>query len=301
MRILHLGDTHLGIERRFWKAPEGWSREHDHHAAFEAALDLGLARGVDLILHAGDVFDRSRPPPEAVSRALATLRRVARQVPIVLLAGNHDRRGLQPHLGSGEPGITVVDTPTQLRLPGLRLALVPHFRQAEDWAKAADEAVGGGVDLLLTHQGFAGTRVPGFTFRVGRPTETLDERHLPEGVPAVLSGHIHPRQVVPCGEVPVVYPGSTERTSFSEHAETKGVAIWELGRTLSWTFEDLPTRPMVQVQEEAHLSAITEGCLVGMAPRQLPRWAEPAHRSGGIVALPSARPRGPGRRQLRMF
>lgn len=300
MRILLLGDTHLGIARRFWKPPEGWTRAEDHLAAMARALAPALREEVDLVVHAGDVFDRSRPPPEAVARGLALLREAARRVPVVVLAGNHDRRGLRPSLGPGEPHLHVVDGPSQLRLAGLRLALVPHHRQAEDWAVAAREAARGGVDLLVTHQAFAGVRLTGFTFRVGRPAETLDVQHLPPAVPLVLSGHIHPRQTLSCGEVPVVYAGSTERTSFSEAPETKGTALVELGARTCWRFVDHPARPMVTVREEAHLDGVVEGSLVGMAPRELRRWAEPARARGGIVALPASRPRTP-RAQLRLF
>lgn len=302
MDILHLGDTHLGMDRPAWKPPADWSRAADHLAAFEAALGPALREEVDLVVHAGDVFDRSRPPPHAAAEALALLRRVARRVPVVLLAGNHDRRGLRPHLGAGEPGLMVVDEACSLTVAGLRLGLVPHHRQAADWAAAAREAVGGGVDLLVTHQAFAGAQVPGFTFQVGRPAETLDARHLPEGVPAVLNGHIHPRQVVACGETPVVYPGSTERTSFSEAGETKGAARWSLGGELSWRFVDHPTRPLVVLREDADLDEVFPGCLVGMDPRRLRDWAGPARERGGIVALPPRRDPGrASRQQLALF
>lgn len=299
MRILQLGDTHLGIARRAWRAPPGWSRADDHLAALGAALSPERLARVDLVVHTGDVFDRSRPPAPAVARARALLAAVARQVPVVVLAGNHDRRGLLPSLGAGGGGLAVVDRPTRLRVAGLVVALVPHARQAADWAAAAATVATDRVDLLVTHQAVAGVQVPGFTFRVGTPAETLGPQHLPPGAPVVLSGHLHPHQALRCGGVPVVYAGSTERTSFSEEGQAKGVVVWDLAAR-SWRFEALPTRPMVRVREEDELHRVVPGAYVGVPPRRLRALAQAVADRGGIVALP---PKAPptDRRQLRLF
>ena len=301
MRILHLGDTHLGRVQRTWNGPPGWSRADDHQAAFAAALAPALRGEVDLVVHAGDLFDRSRPPAAVVRAAAVLLERVARRVPVVVLAGNHDRRGLRAHLGPGDGRLLVVDAATRLRVAGLCIGLVPHHRLAAGWASAAARAVAGGVDLLVTHQAFAGARVPGFTFRVGQPAETVDERHLPAGVPAVLNGHIHPRQVVRCRGIPVVYPGSTERTSGAEAGQTKGFARWELGAAPRWRFEDLPSRPLLQIDHPDGVSAVSPGDLVRVAAPRLRAVAPLVAARGGIVALPpAAAARGPGRAQLRL-
>ena len=93
MRILQLSDTHLGVRSRPpIGAPPGWSRADDHRLAFDRAL--ALAVDVDLVVHTGDLFDRSRPPRKAAEEAIAALAAVARRVPVIVLRGNHDRRGL---------------------------------------------------------------------------------------------------------------------------------------------------------------------------------------------------------------
>ncbi len=64
----------------------------------------------------------------------------------------------------------------------------------------------------------------------------------------VLSGHIHRHQVRrPPGRPPVIYAGSTERTSFAEAPETKGFIVLQLTRSGLGPFEfrPLPARPMV--------------------------------------------------------
>jgi exonuclease SbcD len=262
VRLLHVTDTHLGVDRWYRGAPSGWRRGDDHLAAFRAALAPAFAGEVDLVLHTGDLFDRSRPPPRAVAAAVALLTEVARCVPVLVLPGNHDRRGLRAHLGGDLPGVTVVDEAAPVRLAGLRLAIVPYLPDADGWAAAAAFACHGGVDLLLAHQAFDGVRVPGFTFRVGAQADTVGAAHLPVGVRHILCGHIHPRQVVDVGEAVVVHPGSSERTSFGEREETKGTAIWELGGAPTWRFVDGATRPMHVVDGPEDLDAVGAGDLV---------------------------------------
>lgn len=305
MRILLLGDSHLGVERRFWNPPPGWSRAQDHLAALRAALDPAFRDEVELVIHAGDLFDRSRPPPTAVAQAQGLLGALARRVPVVLLAGNHDRFGLGPTLGARDlpAGLHLVDAPGSLDLAGLRLGLVPHRAGVGRWAADARAACAGGVDLLVTHQAFAGSRVPGFTFQPGRPADTLGPDQLPPGVGLVLSGHVHTAQQLDLGPARVIHPGSTERSSFVEADEAKGAVLIEVvGGPPAWRarWRAHPVRPMRRVRDEDDLDRIEPGALVALPPAALRRLGPPAAARGGIVALPPAIP-APSRRQLPLF
>jgi DNA repair exonuclease SbcCD nuclease subunit len=75
---------------------------------------------------------------------------------------------------------------------------------------------------------------------------------------AVLSGHIHRRQVLTQDlggrriAAPVIYPGSVERTSFAERTEEKGYAVVTVGlepgpARVRVSFEPLPARPMISL------------------------------------------------------
>ncbi len=295
MRILHLGDSHLGIDRRCWGGPPGWSRADDMRAALDRALAPAFRGEVDLVLHAGDVFDRSRPPPAAVAALAETLRALGRRLPVVLLAGNHDRRGLRAHLPQAPPGVHLVDRAARLVLRGLpggplALAVVPHHRRAADWAAAAAAAVGPGVDLLLTHQAVAGCGVPGFTFSPGRPAETLAAAHLPAGVHTVLSGHIHPHQALRCGAATVVYAGSTARTSTGEGPTPKGTVHWCWEDRLRWRFVPHASRPLVRVARPDELAGLPRGALVRVPPAQIRAWGPALAARGLRLLLPPAAP-----------
>ncbi len=263
MRILQLGDTHLGAAMRAM-GPTAWSRAHDHHAALEAALQPAFRGEVDLVLHTGDVFDRSLPPRRWVHEAGELLLRAARHVPVLGIAGNHDRRGIRrwlPH-----PQLRFVDQPTRVVVGELAVGLVPFCRTAEAFARAARTAAGPGIDLLAIHQAPHGSRVPGLTFRVGVHGGTIGAEHLP-AVAHVACGHIHPRQVVPLGHATVVCGGSTERTAFSEAHEPKGSVLWSFERHVTHRFLDHPTRPMADVPGGLVRCPVAEGEAVRRAGR----------------------------------
>ena len=84
MRILHTSDWHLG------RTLHG-ENLHAHQAEFhDWLLDLVVARQVDVVVIAGDVYDRAVPPVESVRLLGSTLARLAEVTTVVLTPGNHD-------------------------------------------------------------------------------------------------------------------------------------------------------------------------------------------------------------------
>jgi DNA repair exonuclease SbcCD nuclease subunit len=304
VKLLHVTDTHLGAIRAVRGGPRGWSRAADHQAALEAALALAEVEDVDLVLHSGDLFDRSRPPRKAMVLAAETLLEAARRRRVVLMPGNHDRRGLRRWLPHAS--LEVHDRPARVEVGGVILGLVPFVREAEAFAGEAAALAAGGIDLLVAHQAFDGARVPGLVFRAGAQRDTIGEAHLPASVRHVLCGHLHPRQVTRVGGAEVVQPGSTERTSWSERTQAKGVALWELGAGVTWRFVDLPSRPMIDVDGPGDLTRVVPGALV--RARGVPE--EEVLARGGwldgppapvVASIPRPRPPEPPRPQLGLF
>src|SRR6185436_3032743 len=85
VRILHTSDWHLG--RSFHR--EGMLT---HQAAYvDHLLEVVESERVDLVVVAGDVYDRALPPVDAVALADETLARLAHsRAQAVLTSGNHD-------------------------------------------------------------------------------------------------------------------------------------------------------------------------------------------------------------------
>lgn len=268
VRILLLADTHLGLDLPAHPRVERRRRGDDFFANYRRALEPALRGEVDLVVHGGDVFFRSKVHAWLVRMAFEPLFEVAGRVPVFVVPGNHERSAIPFPLLAAHHNVHLFDRPRthRVQVRGETVALAgfpfapdvgPRFRELLDatgW-RDGDEK----LRLLCVHQAFEGARVGpvGYTFRAG--VEVVRGRDVPEGLTAVLSGHIHRQQVLTCDlagrilEAPVLYPGSIERTSRAEKAERKGYLLLEVegGVSVGWRFVELPARPMVDLELEA--------------------------------------------------
>jgi exonuclease SbcD len=268
IRILLLADTHLGFDLPVNPRINRRRRGHDFLANYAAALQPALTGEVDLVVHGGDVFNRSRPVTSVVWQAFEPLRRVAdRGVPVYVVPGNHER-GRIPHLRFAQhPGIHVFDRPRTFvaEVRGVRVAVAgfPSERDAvrstfTNLLAATEHSVADAdVRLLCLHQCVEGATVGPANYMFTTAADVIRSHDIPTGFAAVLSGHIHRHQVLTTnlrGRVlpaPVMYPGSIERTSIAEADEEKGFMIVELRHAddqveVDWRFHRLPARPLVR-------------------------------------------------------
>jgi exonuclease SbcD len=267
MRVLFLSDTHLGFDLPARPRSERPRRGRDFFESFERALAPARAGEVDAVLHGGDLLYRSRVPGWLSEAALAPLRRLAADgLPVLLLPGNHER-GRVPHpLLALQRDLHVFDRPRTVTLEarGLRVAFsgFPYASavRARFPALLAAARAGEGaaeVRLLCLHQCVEGaTCGPGdFTFRAG--DDVVRGADLPRDVAAVLSGHVHRHQVLRApGLPPVIYAGSTERTSWAEAGERKGFVVLELSRA---GLERLEHRPLPDREPPARRPPLRRG------------------------------------------
>jgi DNA repair protein SbcD/Mre11 len=250
LRILLLGDTHLGL------GPQ-------HFSSFERALQPAFRGEVDLVVHGGDVLYRSRVKPGLVLRAFEPLKRVADAgVAVVVVPGNHERSAIPYPLLAAHPGIHIFDRPRTFALSvgGMRVAIAgfPNDRDqiAARFENLCDQtqanSIAADIRLLCLHQTVEGATVGpvGYVFR--RAPDVITGRAIASGFAAVLSGHIHRHQVLKADlqgrklAAPVFYPGSTERTSSAERHEAKGYITMTIkpdgsgsGRVHEWSFNQL--------------------------------------------------------------
>jgi DNA repair exonuclease SbcCD nuclease subunit len=90
MRILHTSDLQLGMTRWFFDADAQARYLDDQFATIGRLSDLTTERAVDAVVIAGDIFENVVPDRRIVARAAEALK--AFEVPVYLLAGNHDPR-----------------------------------------------------------------------------------------------------------------------------------------------------------------------------------------------------------------
>jgi exonuclease SbcD len=293
IRILLLADTHLGFDLPVNPRVNRRRRGHDFLANYALALEPALKGDVDLVVHGGDVFNRSRPVSSVVWQAFEPLRRVAdRGVPVYVVPGNHER-GRIPHLRFAQhPGIHVFDRPRTFiaNVRGVRVGMAgfPSERDAvrgtfRDLVAATEHSLTeANVSLLCLHQCVEGATVGPANYMFTTAADVIRGDDLPAGFAAVLSGHIHRHQVLTTNlrgralPAPVMYPGSIERTSIAEVDEEKGFMIVELHCAdhqvkVEWQFRMLPARPLVRHDLQldgldAERVELAIRCLVANAP-----------------------------------
>jgi DNA repair exonuclease SbcCD nuclease subunit len=270
IRILLCSDTHLGFDDPIRPRVEKRRRGADFFANFQRVLDHARDERVDLVVHGGDLFYRSRVPAPIVDRVYRMLVQfAAHDIPILIVPGNHERSVLPSSLYLSHPNIHVYTQPETrvFEIAGIRVSVAGfpcarnevrrRFRTlvAETgWGEVESD-----VRFLCLHQTVEGAQVGPSDFTFRRGSDVIPMADLPSEFDAILAGHIHRRQILnhrrPDGScMPVVYPGSIERTSFAEMLEPKGYFNLTVGgptshgrRRLEFEFVPLPARPMTDI------------------------------------------------------
>ncbi len=248
MRILHTSDWHLG--RSFKKVPLA-----EEQARFvDQVVDVVKVEGVDLVVVAGDVFDRALPPADAFEAWYVALDRIVDAgSQVVGIAGNHDqgqRIELPPRLlrdgvvlrGSPEPSVVTLDfddgpllvAPVPFLDPFLSRDLADdegpatHQSVIEGWLALAREARNSGPRSLVVSHAFVRGGVESESERsllqVGG-AELVDASVF-DGFSYVALGHLHRPQLVG-GEERIAYCGSPIPYSFSE-TDAKALRIIDM-------------------------------------------------------------------------
>lgn len=273
MRILHTADWHLG--KLFYG---GYVTEDQAYVLQEQFLPLLKDEGIDAVVLAGDVYDRSLPPAEAVELFDEIATKVTQElgIPFFVISGNHDsaarlsfgsqllaRAGLHIYgeLEKLTGPVYVEDAYGTLAIvpvPFAEPAVVRHFFQ--DAAVTDQESA---VQRLITAQSTgipAGMRTLAMAHAFiagGQASES--ERPLSMGgsdvVPAALFerftytalGHLHgPQQA---GSPQIRYSGSLLKYSFGEARQKKGFVVVDIdgeGR-VETTFQPVTPKHDVRV------------------------------------------------------
>ena len=266
LKIVFFADTHLGVDYPINPKVNRRRRGEDFFDNYKKILYYAVESNADLILHGGDFFFRSKVPAPIVDKAYDILYDFAKNgIPFVIVPGNHERSILPTSILMNHKNIYIYDEPSTFFFEkknaiigitgfpnirnGIKLQFEHIFKEATEGNPDVD------IKLLLMHQVIQQSKIEGFTFRYG--VDVLPLEMLPANFQAILSGHIHRAQIFhyeKAGDrIPVIYPGSTERTSVVEMAEEKGFYElifselengWELTEK---KFHILPTRPMIRL------------------------------------------------------
>ena len=272
MKLMHLADLHLG------KRVNGFSMMEDQEYILNRILEIMEEEQPDGLLIAGDVYDKTIPPAEAVRRMDDFLTAVAaKHIPVFLISGNHDsaERGAFGHQLMQGSGIwispvydgTIRHHTLEDRWGEVNIYLIPFLRpsvvrsffpdvEIEDYTDALRTIIEDlQVDtsrrnVVLAHQ---------FVTAAGALPETCDSEQLSVGGldrvdGSVFSpfdytalGHLHGPQRV--GSETIRYAGSPLKYSFSELHQKKSVTVAELRAKGETEIRQIPLQPRREMTE----------------------------------------------------
>ncbi len=262
MRIIHISDSHIGHTAYRRTSPDGYNqRGEDMRAALTRAIDVILELKPDIVLHTGDLFDSPRPLNRMTEFAFNELMRLTRaDIPVILLAGNHEtpKQRTIGHVFALLDTLQNTDRKSsiekghiypvykgryeQLTYAAATFHCVPHCEDQERFETELQKIsiVPGKKNIGLFHAGVSGVR----EFREAEFNEQLLTDTFLKTVPFdyCALGHLHRMVEV---EKSVWYAGSTERLSFGEVSQKKGLLLVDTD-TGTVTPHIVPTRVMVE-------------------------------------------------------
>ena len=261
-RFLHSADWHLG------RILHGVHLTEDQAWVLERFVALAKDVKPDAILLAGDLYDRSQPPADAVRLFSEVLAEIVIDlgIPVVGIAGNHDsadrvasfapllaRAGLHMFGGVGAAPASLIleDAHGPIEIHPIPFAEPAEVRQVLGIEQTGHEAAMAALTSRIRENGSAHRKVAMAHAFVAGGLESESERSLSsvggsgmvspdvfEGFAYTALGHLHRPQNV--GSERVRYSGSLLKYSFSEVDQPKGISLVEIDAAGDVTVESVP-------------------------------------------------------------
>ena len=268
MKMIHLSDLHLG--KRVNEFP---MLEDQRHILIEI-LSVMDAEHPQVVLIAGDVYDKSVPSAEAVQLFDWFLTELAqRKLEVFIISGNHDSAeriafGSEIMQRSGihlSPVYNGTVTPVALQdengevcfwlLPFIKPVHIRRFFE-EETIESYTDAMRAAIrqmeidpqkrNVLITHQFVTGaSRCDSEEVSVGG-ADNVDAEVF-DVFDYVALGHLHGPQNI--GSEAIRYSGSPLKYSFSEKDQQKSVTVVELAEKGHLTVRTLPLHPLYDLRE----------------------------------------------------
>ena len=269
MKFLHISDLHLG------KYLNGVSLINDQEYIFKQIFDIVKSNGINVVLIAGDIYDRSIPPVEAtelLSHILCEFSEL--KLPVYIVGGNHD--GLErlsfgseifqndnifiakPYDGTiqketlfdefGEiniylmPFVTTAQIKSSLNIEAKNLT--EAFQIAMDNANVDTSK----RNILVSHQFVTKSKdeMEFFSDHLGG-TQNIDANIFSDTFDYIALGHIHkPYWVI---KNKIRYSGSPLKYNIKEHLNTNSITIIEFKHKGSITFEEIALKPIRNLRQ----------------------------------------------------
>lgn len=268
MKIMHLSDLHIG------KKVNEYSMLQDQIYILKEILHIIDDEKVETVIIAGDVYDRSLPPNEALELFDEFLYQLSgRNVNVFVISGNHDsperisyggrmmtenKIFLSPVYDGNVKPITLNDDYGEVNfylLPFVRPADIRRYfpdENIENYTDAVKVAIDNmNVDfnernILVTHQFVTGAELSESEDIIVGGTDNVSGEVF-DGFDYVALGHIHREQTV--GKDNIRYCGTPLKYSFSEAKNIKSVTILDFNDKGNIEYSKIPLTPFRDMRE----------------------------------------------------
>lgn len=268
MKIMHLSDLHIG------KKVNEYSMLQDQIYILKEILQIIDDEKVETVIIAGDVYDRSLPPNEALELFDEFLYQLSsRNVNVFVISGNHDsperisyggrmmtenKIFLSPVYDGNVKPITLNDDYGEVNfylLPFVRPADIRRYfpdENIENYTDAVKVAIDNmNVDfnernILVTHQFVTGAELSESEDIIVGGTDNVSGEIF-DGFDYVALGHIHREQTV--GKDNIRYCGTPLKYSFSEAKNIKSVTILDFNDKGNIEYSKIPLTPFRDMRE----------------------------------------------------
>lgn len=268
MKIMHLSDLHIG------KKVSEYSMLQDQIYILKEFLRIIDNEKVETVIIAGDVYDRSLPPNEALELFDEFLYQLSsRNVNVFVISGNHDsperisyggrmmtenKIFLSPVYDGNVKPISLNDDYGEVNfylLPFIRPADIRRYfpdENIENYTDAVKVAIDNmNVDfsernILITHQFVTGAELSESEDIIVGGTDNVSGEVF-DGFDYVALGHIHREQTV--GKDNIRYCGTPLKYSFSEAKHIKSVTILDFKDKENIEYSKIPLTPLRDMRE----------------------------------------------------
>ncbi len=252
MKIIHTADLHLG----FSTYPK--ENTEQKFASIDFLENYALKSKADIVLIAGDLFDRRDPPSFIQERFAIFVRNLTEKgIGIFILTGNHEgppnkerRIHLDIYSALEIPNVIIARKPGLYRMKGINIVAIPYpykknllskdkyeIESEEEAVRLMNEIILNSIRkylgeisdenpaVLTMHIGVSEGKVGSEQYMALTPELPISVSDLDfKRVSYIAMGHLHEMQMLstPRNNIPVVYPGSLERLNFGEEKSRKG-------------------------------------------------------------------------------
>lgn len=253
MKICIIADTHIGA-RNDNPIVQDYFGEFYENIFFPELKK----RGIDTIIHAGDVFDR-RKFVNFVSLHKANKyffdNLVKNNITMHVILGNHDCfykstnvvNSLKEIL-SDKKNIHIYEKPTDVKFGSLSIMMLP-WMNPENHAQFMKDVKNSSSDWLVGH-----LELTGFDMHKGQPCEHGDDAKNFKHFEQVLTGHFHTQSV----KDNIRYLGSPYEMTWIDHEDPKGFHILDTEtRTLEFV------KNPISLHEKIYYNDVINGYAIG--------------------------------------